>query len=73
MIRPSVATPTIHRKGGTVDAYVQAMKSSTSRANSADISERERLRARKADADRFMKSIWKAIDLYMQQSKNLKK
>ena len=73
---PSTATPPItpiYKKGGVVDAYVQAMKSSTSRANSADISERERLRARKADADRFMKSIWKAIDLYMQQSKNLKK
>ena len=72
----SQQTPTgtpVLRKGGALDAQVEALKSINSRANSQDITERERLRARKADADRFMKSIWKAMDMYIQQTKNLNK
>ena len=72
----SQQTPTgtpVLRKGGVLDAQVEALKSINSRANSQDVTERERLRARKADADRFMKSIWKAMDMYIQQTKNLNK
>ena len=75
-VATSQQTPTgtpVLRKGGALDAQVEALKSINSRANSQDITERERLRARKADADRFMKSIWKAMDMYIQQTKNLNK
>lgn len=57
------------KKGGIFESLIN---SRTSRANSADITARENLRARKSDNDRFMKSIWKAIDTYLQQSKRLK-
>lgn len=69
----TTAPKAILKKGGSIDAQVQALRSINSRANSLDITEREKLRARKADADRFMKSIWKALDMYMQQTKNLNK
>ena len=35
-----------------------------------DMLEREKLRIMKANGDRFMKSVWKAIDLYMHQIKS---
>ncbi len=51
-----VATPTYHKRGGRVSEEAET--------------EREKLRVMRANDDRFMRSIWKAIDLYIQQIKN---
>jgi len=68
----SVATPPIHARGGTLLAR-SMISNATSRANSQDITLRENLRTKRADNDRFMKSIWKAIDTYLEQAKRLTK